>query len=139
MELYFSVDKNLQVIKIPYTPWEIQIGNSLNNGSFETSDGRVLTLIGEEGQREFTLNSFFPEKPGKYKWLPSDIMNGNQYIDFFKNNRKKIMRVVAVGPSGLNFNMLCTLDNFVYSERQNKDITYNLTVKEYIDPNEVKI
>lgn len=134
-EIYFSVDNNKEILKLPYVPPEIPINSPLNNGSFETINGTILTLIGSLGLRTLTIGSFFPSK--LYKWLPYDAPLSTVCLDFFKRNRLKPLRIVITSQDKTFLNMLCTITNFTHNEKQNKDINYSLEVSEYIDPGEV--
>lgn len=130
MEIYFSVDDNKEIIKIPYVPPDVEIFSPLEYEMFENWKGQLLTLIGEEGLREITIESFFPGKI--YKWLGS-VMLAPGYLDFFKRNRNKKFRIVVVSLS-IRLNMLCTITDFTHRKKHNGDVNYSLSIKEYIDP-----
>ncbi|MGL6063767.1 MAG: hypothetical protein ACRC0S_01645 [Fusobacteriaceae bacterium] len=130
MEIYFSVANNKEIFKIPYVPPDIQISNPLEIESFENFKGQSLTLIGEQGLREITLESFFPNR--FYRWL-GNITLAPLCLDFFERNRNKIFRIVIISLS-TRINMECIITQFSYSKKQNGDIKYSITVQEYINP-----
>ncbi len=133
LEVYFKVKKTNETVRIPYVFPDIEIDNPLNTGSFETSAGQELTLIGEKGLRSLTITSFFPQKI--YKFIPFSFPLAIRYIDFFKRNRKSVFRIVIIGDkAATNINMLCVITNFKYRQKKNGDIAYTLEIREYIDP-----
>lgn len=133
MEIYFStLDRtNREIIRIPYILPNIELGSSLDTEEFETISGQKLLLTGKEGLRTFSISSFFPSK--FYSWLliPNHLLSPS-YIDFFKRNRTKTLRVVVLNLS-LNLNMLCVIKEFKHSKKQNGDIDYTLEIQEYTD------
>lgn len=132
MNIWFSVDNNKEVLKLPYVFPDVMIGSQLNVQNFETAGGKILTLIGKEGLRTMTIESFFPHK--LYGWLPN-ITLAPECIDFFKRNREKKMRIVMIGAFGaVIVNMLCVIKSFSYLEKHNKDVSYALEIEEYLEP-----
>ena len=55
MNIWFSVDNNKDILKLPYVFPDSEIGSQLNTQSFETASGKILTLIGKEGLRTLTI------------------------------------------------------------------------------------
>jgi len=130
MEIYFSVDNNKEILRIPYVPPDVNFVSPLEYESFENYKGEYLSLVGEEGLRLLTLESWFPSKI--YKWLGTTAL-APICIDFFKRSRTKVLRVVVVSFS-ININMLCIITDFTYKKKNNGDISYTLSIEEYIDP-----
>lgn len=130
MEIYFSVDNNKEILRIPYVPPDVNFVSPLEYELFENSKGEYLTLIGEEGLRQVTIESWFPSKI--YGWLGS-VTLAPACIDFFNRNRTKTLRVVIVSLT-IKLNMLCKITDFTYKKKNNGDISYNLNIEEYIDP-----
>ncbi|MGL5717389.1 MAG: hypothetical protein ACRCXX_09890 [Cetobacterium sp.] len=130
MEIYFSVDNNKEILRIPYVPPDVTFVSPLEYELFENSKGEYLSLIGEEGLRQLTLESWFPSR--LYRWLGTATL-APICIDFFKRNRTKTMRVVVVSLS-IQVNMLCKITDFTYRKKNNGDISYTLSIEEYIDP-----
>lgn len=131
MEIFFSVDNNGEVLKLPYVAPGTVFNTPLNTSTFETTEGTTLTLVGEVGLRSFAVESFFPSR--LYSWLPN-ITLSDVCVAFFKKNRKKKFRVVVVSLAGVELNMQCIIKDFKYYIKQNRDINYTLEVEEYIDP-----
>ena len=134
LDIYFSNDNN-DILKIPYVPYDFMINSSMNNETFETSEGYILTLKGVDGLRGFTLDSFFPHKI--YSFFSSDTPLADTCINYFNDNKKENLRVVVADNQNTLINMLCVVNSFNYSKQQNKDVNYTLEVTEYIDPSEV--
>jgi hypothetical protein len=136
LEIYFSKDNNSEILKIPYVYPEMDINIPSNNSTFETTEGKVLTILGVLGLRNFTLDSFFPGK--KYSWMDSDVALAGEAIDFIEENLLKVLKVVVISGNERMLNMYCTLSDFKHSERQNGDFKYSVKVTEYIDPSKVR-
>ena len=136
LEIYFSRNYNEEILKVPYVYPEMGIHTPSNNRTFETSEGHILTLIGEKGLRNFTLDSFFPHKI--YSWMDSDTALADEAIEFINKNLLKTLKVVVISDENIMLNMLCTLSDFKYSKRQNGDFKYSVKVTEYIDPSKVR-
>lgn len=130
MEIFFSVDNNREILKLPYVPHDIEFNSPLDFETFETTSGKLLTLTGEDGLKTLTIDSFFPSK--LYRFLGSVVL-APMALDFFKRNRKKTLRVVVISNS-IKENMECKITDFKYSKRQNGDIKYTLSIQEYINP-----
>lgn len=131
MDMYFSVNNNVEVLRMPYIPPDIEIENPLSYENFETTSGKILTLVGDPGLRSLTIESFFPIK--FYKFLGNTLL-APDCIDFFNRNRNAKFRVV-ISSASININMLCIVTNFKYSKKQNENVRYTLSIQEYIDPN----
>lgn len=130
MDIYFSVDHNKDILKLPYVPPNISINYPLEFESFENNNGKFLTLIGEPGLRNISIESFFPAK--LYGWLPT-VSLAPICLDFFLRNRNKKFRIVILSAT-VNINMLSVITNFTYKKQQNGNIKYTLEIQEYIDP-----
>ncbi|MCX3068422.1 hypothetical protein OQE61_13035 [Cetobacterium somerae] len=131
MEIYFSVDNNKEIFKLPYVPPDVEFESPLDFELFETTSGKLLTLVGERGLKILTIESFFPSK--FYGWLGS-ITLAPLCVDFFERHRNKKLRIVVASLS-IQENMECIITEFKYSKKHNGDIKYTLTVQEYINPN----
>lgn len=137
LEVFFKVKRTNETIRLPYVFPDLEINLPLNTGTFETSKGQELLLIGEEGLRTLSITSFFPQK--LYKFIPLSLPLAIKYVDFFKRNQKEVLRIIILGDNGAtNTNMLCLVTDFKYHQKKNKDIAYTLEIKEYIDPKGVK-
>lgn len=130
MEIFFSVENNREILKLPYVPHDIEFNSPIDFETFETSNGKLLTLVGENGLKTLTIDSFFPSK--LYRFLGSIIL-APVAVDFFNRNRKKVLRIVVISNS-IKENMECIITDFKYSKKQNGDIKYTLSIQEYINP-----
>ena len=131
MNITFSANKNEEIIHIPYVPPNISINNPQQNEEFKTINSGTLNILGDMGLINLSLSTFFPTK--SYPWLANTATLGWQCVSFFEKWRKaKIpIRVVIMDGEKTILNMPCTIDNFSYSVKQNKDIAYSLNIKEY--------
>ncbi|MGB6128819.1 MAG: hypothetical protein WBG30_08720 [Psychrilyobacter sp.] len=132
-EIYFAIGE--AVLQLPYVNEKIEVSESLNTEEFETVEGKTLTLVGETGNRSLSINSFFPTK--RYKWLSLNSKLSTECLDFFRINRKKVLRIVYVDGEETLCNMLCTISNYTVAPKSNGDYNYSLEIKEYVDPKEV--
>lgn len=131
MNITFSANNNEEIIQIPYVPPNIAINKPQQNEEFKTINNGTLNIIGDIGLISLSLATFFPTK--SYPWLAKTATLGWQCVDFFEKWRKaKIpIRVVIIDGDKTILNMPCTINNFSYSVKQNKDIAYTLDIKEY--------
>lgn len=131
MEIWLSTKDRKEFFKFPYLNTEnINFSFPLNVQEFETSSGKTLTLIGEEGLREIKISSFFPSK--KYRWLPYNVFLAPVCLKFIATHRKDVLTVTVVSVEKI-FTMKCYISDFEYTKKTNKDIDYSITLKEYIN------
>jgi hypothetical protein len=131
MQIIFSVNNGQDSIKIPIPPTEVDVNSPQNNSTFNGINGD-LNLIGNMGLRSFPLDGFFPNQ--KYTWLSeSTSYNAWEYVEFFERYRKaKIpFRCFIIDNDRQILNMPCTIDDFNYKVKRNKDIGYTMMVREY--------
>lgn len=133
MDIVFSANNNEEIKVLPIVPDDIGISQGQNNEEFETINNGTLNLIGDLGLRSLSIQSFFP--CNDYRWIKKGATSdGWSYVDFFKKwrNKKVPVRIVMTNTEGKEIlNIACTIDNFTYAERRNKDIAYTLEIKEY--------
>ena len=132
-EIYFAIEE--EVLQLPHVDERIEVSEGLNTGDFETASGKTLTLVGNTGNRTISISSFFPSK--QYRWLNFNSKLSTECLDFFKRNRKKVLRVVYVNGEDTLCNMLSTISSYTVAPKSNGDYNYSLEIKEYIDPKEV--
>lgn len=131
MDIYFSINNNEKILRMPYIPPDITFGGPLNFEDFENTEGKTLTLIGKPGLRTLTIESFFPIR--YYSFL-GEVSLAPECIDFFNKNRKEKFRIVITS-STINENMLCIITDFQYSKKPNENVKYTLSIREYLEPN----
>ena len=133
MKVMFKKDD--QYVILPVVPHIDIIEREINDEEFETSDGKILLLIGNTGLRRFTIDSFFPSKI--YPWMEiGSIPVPVTYIDFFEKylKNKEIIRVIIISKYKIVLNMECRY-NFQYGITDRAgDVPYSLDVIEYIRP-----
>lgn len=134
-EIYFShIDENntVETLKLPFIRDDIEVIDDLNIEDFKNSKGKVLSIVGERGNRFLSISSFFPSQ--RYNWMKSEDNLAPQCIDFFERNRKNVLRVVYVDGFETICNMLCIITSFSKRLKTNKDYDYTLSIREYIEP-----
>lgn len=129
MDIFLSINNREQVIQLPIVPSEISIPNPQNNEVFSTLNIGDIALIGPEGLRQFTIESFFPSK--HYPFNRSNRYFGWEYVELIQNWRKRDlpMRVVMTGTP---INMPFIIDDFTYTVKHGtNDIYYTLSMSEF--------
>lgn len=129
MEIYLSTLDRKEIFRLPYVnPENVSFNFPLLSSEFENSQGKTITLIGEEGLFEMQINSFFPHK--LYNWLPFNFFLANDCLKFIFTHRKSVLKLVVVSLEK-TFTKNIYISDFDYSKKRNGDIEYNLTLKEY--------
>ena len=130
MEIYLSTLDRKNIFRFPYIDREkVDYSSPLNSEEFTNSQGKKITLIGEEGLFQMRISSFFPSK--LYRWLPFNVMLAPECLKYFKIHRKSklILTVITINQT---FIKRVYIENFDYFEKTNKDVEFSLTLKEYV-------
>lgn len=117
---------------IPVVPSEIPIINPTKNQVFETIN-KDLNIIGNEGLKEISWESFFPNKEYSFAAVGSDT-NGWNYVDFInkcKKNKQPIRIVYTSNDKHTILNMLASIEKWEYKTDKVGDIKYSLGLKEW--------
>ena len=123
MDIFLSVNNREQILQLPIVPSEFTITKPRKNDTFETATQGDLKLLGMEGLKGITINSFFPVRD--YPFLRSRAYKGFEYtyiIDTWLNSKLPIRLIVTETP----INMAVTVDNFEYTIKQDGDLYYTL-------------
>jgi len=123
MDIFLSVNNREQILQLPVVPPEFTITKPRKNDVFETATQGDLKLLGTEGLKGITINSFFPVRD--YPFLRSRAYKGFEYvyiIDTWLNAKLPIRLIVTETP----INMAVTVDNFEYTIKQDGDLYYTL-------------
>lgn len=132
MEIIFSVNNGQVVKQIPVPPLDLDINSPQKNEEFQTVNNGTLNLIGNMGLKSFPIESFFPSQ--RYPWLPSNAdIDSWGFVEFFeKYRREKIpFRCFVSDGDREILNIACTVEDFTWKLKRNKDIGYVLKIKEY--------
>lgn len=129
MDIYLSINNREQVIQLPILPSEFEITSPQKHETFETINQGDLKLIGPDGLKSITIDTFFPKKP--YAFSRVKNKKGWEYVKTIEAWRKREipMRLTITGTP---INMAVVIDNFDYGVRDGSgDIYYTLSLSEY--------
>lgn len=132
MDICLSTNDRKEVIKLPIIPSKIKIQSTMKNETFETANFGDIKLIGLEGLRSTSLESFFPNH--KYPYDKNNFKyNANYYVDIiekWKGERIPIRFVMS--NASFTFNKLMSIESFEYGiEDGSGDINYTLSLEEF--------
>lgn len=134
MKVTISINNNKKIIVLPFVTTDminINYGQSLNENKESVKYGQIKT-IGPEPLSSVSISSFFPK--GRVSFGEPDAkINPMTYVCFFKDNRKKPMRVVITRKNGKDvFNRLMALESFEITKiNRAGDYYYNLEFEQY--------
>lgn len=134
IDIFFSTLDRSNVIQLPALPNPIPLMDyNFNNEEFETLEGTINLKNYKRNLFTATIESFFPSKPRKYKWLKSDV-DFSTGITFFLNRMyfKEVIRYIAINNDGNELiNIPVTVEEFNNTVKRNKDVAYSLAIKEF--------
>lgn len=138
MDIFVSDENRKEVLQLPIIPKDFDgVKFPHNNQTFQTISDGDIKLIGMPGLKIISLNSWFPMK--EYPFAKSPLM-GTEAKEFFvkwKRKRRPI-RVIIVNNNGYEFhNELYAIDEFVFGYDRAGDMTYSLSLEQFI-PKQVK-
>lgn len=128
MDIYLSVNNREQVLRLPVMPPSFTVVKPAKNGVFETVSGKELLTIGEAGLKEISFSSFFPVRD--YPFLRDRTYKGQEYVyilDTWRAKKIPVRLIVTETP----INIAVVIDDFRYTVRQDGDIWYDITFKEF--------
>lgn len=133
MDIVFSANNRQEVMILPVVPPDIAIEQAQANDTY-TGLSMDLNIIGNVGLRSLEISSFFPVNKNYPFVKANSNADGWAYIDFFKRWRaKKVpIRIVITDNNIERLNMACTVDSFTYSVDKMGDISYTLSLREYV-------
>jgi len=132
MEFWLISNDGKEKILLPVPPAEFEISQGNKNTVVDIHDLGEINLIGNKNLATITLSSFFPAQ--KYSFVTSQIQNPYTYVNTIKKwqGLKKPVRLVI---TQTNINMLCSIENFNYGEKDGSgDVYYTIELKEYRTP-----
>ncbi|SCY93002.1 hypothetical protein [Alkaliphilus peptidifermentans] len=129
INIFLSINNREQIIQLPVVPEEFTIQSPHNNETYQTISQGDIKLIGMEGLKSLTIESFFPMK--NYSFLRDDAYQGWEYVEKIEEWMKRrvpIRLVITDTP----INMACSIDNFTYGVKDGSgDIYYSLSLEEF--------
>ncbi len=133
--IYISVNNKQELYAIPIVPDGFTIPEPEQHNEVYSGLSRDYNRIGTLGLRQLSWSSFFPVKRHRNYSFVDDAYtkDGWAYVSFFQRWRDKKVpfRVVVISDEEVRLNMPCTVDQFEYSIKRNKDIAYSITLTEY--------
>lgn len=121
-----------EYIKFPVTPLEIEVDSPQDIETFESLDFGDLKIIGKEGNRKLSIESFFPNK--NYAFRKDYRYNGMEYINKIKQWRSQ-RNPLTIIITDLNINFKCVIESLTYSIKDGSgDIYYTISIDEYFVP-----
>ncbi|WP_456273633.1 hypothetical protein [Bacillus sp. AK031] len=129
MDVFLSINNREQVIRLPIVPEEFEISFPHNNETFTRLNQKALRLIGLEGLKTLTLQSFFPNR--YYSFARDHSYMGFEYIDIiesWKARRVPIRIIVTDTP----INLAVTIEELTYTPRDGSgDVYYTLSLSQF--------
>jgi hypothetical protein len=132
VEIFISINNNEEVIQLPTSPESYGIDSPWKNETFEGMKIE-LNLIGLRGLKTIEISSFFPIRD--YPFIRNRDMWGKEYVEAIERwrDRRVPIRLIIVSddPHVMGVNMPVTIDNFEHKTKQDGDIYYTLSFKEF--------
>lgn len=140
MVKFFLSFKGIDIIHLPVPPSKYTVDDPWKNQ--QTGSGlpdalqQSLNVIGIRGLRTISIASFFPIAGHDYPFLQNRSMWGLDYVNKINAWRAQRypIRLVVVGSTHHDVNMLVTIDDFQTTVQQDGDIYYTLSMTEYVLP-----
>lgn len=127
IDIYLSVNNREEIMKIPVPPPEFTVSKPHSNSVFETISAGQLNLIGTESLKKISWNSFFPVRNYPFLRDKSDTEFGYLYkLDTWYINKLPMRLIIT----GIPINMPCTIDDFSYTIKQDRDLWYSIALSE---------
>lgn len=132
-DIYINDYKKTKVIKLPIIPPELpSLSKPIQNEEFETYWSGVYNFIEKPGLLAFTLDSWLPEKPGKYNFAKSKIdpMDCIKLLENARDNSEPIRVIISI-PNGSYVNDTYSIESFSYNINKRRDYKFSLGVKQW--------
>lgn len=132
MDIFFSSENRKEVLQMPIIPEELSVKFPHNNQTFSTIADGDIKLIGMPGLKSIAFDSWWPMK--EYSFAKSSLM-GTEAKEFFvkwKRKRRPI-RVVIINNARYEFhNELYAIDEFTFGFDRAGDMTYSLSLEQFV-------
>lgn len=129
INIFLSINNREEIIQLPIVPEEFTIQSPHNNEVYQTISQGDIKLIGLQGLKSLTLESFFPVSD--YSFLRDRILQGWEYVEKLEEwigKRIPVRLVITETP----INMACTIESFTYGVKDGTgDIYYTLSLEEF--------
>lgn len=138
INIVLKVDNSMDSVIFPVVPGDLpDINSPQNNETFEAVTGDI-NVIGAPKLRTLSFSSIFPvNKNYHFIRAQATYSNGWSYVNWIEKQRRLgiVFRLMFVETFGaVKFDMLCTIDNFVYHQEKNNDIKFQIDFREYKKP-----
>lgn len=131
IKVYLSINNNQEVILLPVSPTEYDVGRSRDNQTMEGLKGSLI-IAGLPNLKTIRIDSFFPYRD--YPFLLSRSMFGQDYvnkIESWRNLRIPIRLVITERTGKKVVNIPVLIDRFDTTTQPNLDISYTLEMTEF--------
>lgn len=132
MDIFVSSEDRKEVLQLPIIMPELSVKFPHNNQTFSTISAGDIKLIGKDGLKAISIDSWFPMK--EYSFAKSPLL-GTEAKEFFVKWKKKRrpIRIVIVNNAGYEFhNELYAIDEFTFGYDRVGDMTYSLSLEQFI-------
>lgn len=114
---------------MPVLPESFEVSSPHNNETFERVNQKALRIIGLEGLKSLSIQSFFPSK--EYSFNRDNSHKGYEYVEIIEawiKRRVPIRIVVTETP----INQAVTIEEFTYGQRDGSgDVYFTLTLSQF--------
>ena len=132
MEICFINSKGNGAV-LPHVPPGLGVENGAATEEKDTLDGKI-TIRKTRNLKAFSIEALFPTHD--YSWIkPSANMAGYDYLDYFQeaNDNLDILKCYVISGTGETvLFMKCVIESFSYNIDRAGDISYSMSVKEYV-------
>ncbi len=129
IDVFLSINNRKEIIRLPVVPEEFTLQHPQKNETYETISQGDIKLIGMEGLKSISIQSFFPVR--NYPFLRARRYMGWEYVERLQawmSERLPIRLVITNTP----INMACTIEDFTYGVSNGSgDIYYTLSLEEF--------
>lgn len=131
MDIFLSINRREEVIQLPIVPPELEVSFPWGNETFQTINQGEIKMIGLEGLKSITIESFFPAK--EYPFARDRTYRSWEYVSIIKRwMRQRVPIRVVTTNTHLPINLPMTIDNFSYKSQDGSgDVYYTLSLSEF--------
>lgn len=132
MDIFLSINNREEVIQLPMIPESFQVEYGNNNQVFTTISKGELNLIGNQGLKSLSIDSFFPNRD--YSYAKSRAYSGDEFVETIEawNKRRVPIRIVITNSEGREIiNLAVAIESFNYGYDKAGDVLYSLALKEF--------
>lgn len=137
MDIVFSAENRKEVLHAPIIPEAMQISFPHVNQTIQTINDGEINIIGLPGLKAISFSSWIPNR--KYSFAKSSVLapQAKEFFTKWKRKRRPI-RIVITSNNGWEIhNELYAIEDFTFGFDKVGDMTYSLSLKQFV-PKQVK-